>query len=65
MMSSLKHVGSYTKKKCVIVLYNKNKTKINDVKIIQEGMLSSFRLKTYTDFLRILGSYAPSAEDEP
>ena len=45
MMENYKHVGSHTKSRGVIVLYNKNKTKVDDVAIIQEGMLLSFRLK--------------------
>ena len=64
-MASCKYVGSYTKNKDVIVLYNQNKMKIDDVSIIQEGMLLSFCLKINTEYIRILGSYAPSDGDEP
>ena len=64
-MSNFKHIGSYTKAKGVIVLYNKNKTKVDDVQIIQDGMLLSFWLKINTEYIRVLGCYAPSAGDEP
>ena len=63
MMSNYKHVGSYNKSKGVIVLYIKNKTKVDDVAIIQDGML--LRLKINIEYIRILGSYAPLASDEP
>ena len=43
MMSNYKHIESFIKSKDVIVLYNRNKTKVNDVAIIQDGMLLSFR----------------------
>ena len=43
MISNFKHGGSYTKAKGVIVLDNKNKNKVDDVQIIQEGMLLSFQ----------------------
>ena len=49
MMSSSKHVGSYTKSKGVIVLYDKNKTKVDDVSIIQEGMLLIFWMNINKD----------------
>ena len=41
MMSNYKHIGS----KGVIVLYNRNKTKIDDVSIIQEWILLHFWMK--------------------
>ena len=47
------------------MLYNKDKTKIDDVSIIQEGMLLSFRMKINNKYERILGCYAPSDGDEP
>ena len=65
MMSSYKHVGSYTKYKDVIVFYNKNKTILDDVSLIQEGMLLSFRMKINNKYVRILGSCAPLESDEP
>ena len=65
MMSSYKHLGSYTKSKGVIVLYNKNKTKIYDVSKIQGGMLLSFQMKINNNYIRVLGFYVPSDSDEP
>ena len=45
MLSNYKHEGSYTESKGVIILYNNKKVKIDDVSIIEDGMLVSFRLK--------------------
>ena len=38
---------------------------MDDVAIIQKGMLLSFWLKINNECIRILGCYAPSAGDEP
>ena len=65
MMTSYKHVGSYNQSKGVIVLYKRNQTKIDDVSIIQEGMLLSFRMKIQNKYVRILGWYPPSDGDKP
>ena len=51
-MSNYKHVGSYTKSKGVIVLYYRNKTKVEYVVI---GILLSFQLKIKNESVRILG----------
>ena len=40
MLSNFKHLGSYTNNRGVIVLYNKNKVKINDFHINQAGNLN-------------------------
>ena len=47
------------------MLYNRNKTKVKDVAIVQDGMLLSFQLKINNEYVRILGCYAPSTGDEP
>ena len=65
MMSSYKHVGSYTKSKCVIVLYNRNQTKIDDVSMNQEGMLLRFWMKINNKYVRILACYSPLDGDKP
>ena len=65
MLSNFKHEGSYTESKGVIILYNNKKVKIEDISIIEDGMLVSFRLKIQNETIRILGCYAPSSGDEP
>ena len=65
MLSNFKHLGSYTINRGVIVLYNKNKVKIDDFHIIQAGSLISFRLQIHTEQVRILSCYVPSAGDKP
>ena len=47
------------------MLYSRNKTTVEDVVIVQHGMLLSIQLKIYNEYVRILGCYAPSAGDEP
>ena len=61
MLSNFKHVGSYTNNKGVIVLFNKNKTKVHNFHIIQDGMLVIFQLQIHTEQVRVLSCYAPSA----
>ena len=65
MLSNFKDLGSYTNNKGVIVLFNKNKAKVDDFHIIQDGMLVCFRLQIHTEQVRILSCYTPSAGDEP
>ena len=47
------------------MLYNRNKTKVDDVANIQDGILLSCWLKINNEYERSLGCYAPSAGDEP
>ena len=65
LLSNYKHVGTYTNSKGVVILYNNKKVKIDDVSIIEDGMLVSFRLNIQNESIRILGCYAPSSGDEP
>ena len=65
LLSNFEKIGTYTKSKGIIILYNKKKIKIEDLSIIQEGMLISFRLVVQNEEIRILGCYAPSSGDDP
>ena len=47
------------------MLFNKNKAKVDNFHIIQDGMLVSFLLQINTELVRILSCYAPLADDKP
>ena len=53
------------KSRGIIVLYNNKKVKIEDLPVIEEGSIISFRLKIQDYAIRILGCYAPSFGDDP
>ena len=65
MLSCYSHFGTYTKTKGIIVLFNKKKCKIEEIEIIKEGMLVSFKATIQNESIRILGCYAPSSGDDP
>ena len=45
--------------------FQQQQKKIEDLSIIQEGMLISFKLIVQNEEIRILGCYAPSSRDDP
>ena len=65
ILSSYKVFGTYTKSKGIIVLVNKKKVKVDNIEVIQEGMLLSFNVSAQNEIVKILTCYAPSSGDDP
>merc|ERR1712163_42947 len=55
----------YTKSKGIVVLVNKKKVKVDNIEVIQEGMLLSFNVSAQNEIVKILTCYAPSSGDDP
>ena len=64
-LSNYKHVGTYTKKKGIIIIYNKTIVKIRYLKIIKEGQLATFQIKANNDSINFSTLYAPQDDDNP
>ena len=64
-LSNLRHQGTYTPTKMIIVIYDKNLVKINDLKIIKNGQMFSFKLKINNDCVNFPTVYATPEDDNP
>ena len=59
-LGHFKHIGTYTKNKGIIVIYDNNL-----VKVIQSGQLVCFLLKANNDWVNFSTMYAPPDNDNP
>ena len=58
-------MGSLTKIKGILILYNKHQTKIKNLKVIRDGQLLEFSLKVNNVWVNIVSCYAPPDIDDP
>ena len=47
------------------MIYDKNRVKVKDLKIIQNGQLISFRVKVNTSWINFVSVYGPPEGDNP
>ena len=64
-MKNYKFVGTLTKIKGILVIYNKHQTKIKNLKVIRDGQLLEFSLKVNNVWVNIVSCYAPPDIDDP
>ena len=64
-LGHFKHIGTYTKNKGFIVIYNNNLLKVKDLKVILVGQLVSFLVKVNNDWINFTTMYAPPDDNNP
>ena len=53
-LSRHRHVGTYTNTKGIIVLYNKDKCRVNNLDVIIEGQMISFTISFNSKIINII-----------
>ena len=62
-LGNFKHLGTYTKMKGIINIYNNSIVKVKQLKIVQAGQLVSFLVKANNDWVNFTTIYAPADKD--
>ena len=65
LLRDFKHVGTLTKIKGILVIYNKHMTAIKNLRTVIEGQLLEFSLKINNIWVNIVSAYAPPDMDDP
>ena len=64
-LGHFRHQGTYTPAKVIVMIYDKNRVQVKDLKIIQNGQLISFRVKINTNWINFVSVYGPPEGDNP
>ena len=65
LLKDFKHIGTLTKVKGILILYNKHATKIKNLKVIRDGQLLEFSFLVSNEWVNVVACYAPPEMDDP
>ena len=65
LLKDFKHIGTLTKIKGILILYNKHATKIKNLKVIRDGQLLEFSFLVSNEWVNVVACYAPPEMDDP
>ena len=62
-LSHFKHKGSYTPVKGIVMVYDRTRVQVDNLNVIQDGQLLSFRVKVNNTWINCVSIYGPPEGD--